>query len=107
MIALLTSPLCAGLFHKAWMSSASPILNKTAIDAFKDNEIFIKHSGCGDVNCLYNLSADEVTRYAPWDVYPYWSMDDQIDLPIKGRFDGALAIVDGTLNTYYKNAFKF
>ncbi|XP_045206987.2 fumonisin B1 esterase-like [Mercenaria mercenaria] len=95
LIALLASPLCKSLFHKVWMLSASPVLNKTAAEAFKDNEIFIWKSGCADVSCLYNLSASEVVSSIPWHRYPYWAMDDQSDLPTKGRFDGALPIVDG------------
>ena len=95
IIALLASPLCQGLFHKAWMLSASPVMNKTSTDAFKDNEVFVKTSGCRNVQCLYNLSTSEVISSAPWDIYPYWSTDDLIELPEKGRFDGALAIVDG------------
>ncbi|XP_045205807.2 para-nitrobenzyl esterase-like [Mercenaria mercenaria] len=99
VVALLASPLCKGLFHKAWMLSASPVLNKTASDAFKDNEVFVKNTGCGDVHCLYNLSASEVTSSVPWDIYPYWGMEDLIELPEKGKFDGALAIVDGYVLT--------
>ncbi|XP_045206997.2 para-nitrobenzyl esterase-like [Mercenaria mercenaria] len=95
LIALLSSPLCKGLFSKVWMLSASPVMNKTAPEAFKDNEIFIRNAGCGDVSCLFNLSASKVITSIPWDVYPYWAMDDLLALPERGRFDGALAIVDG------------
>ena len=97
IFALLASPLCKALFHKAWLISASPLLNKTATDAFKDNEIFLKNTGCTTMKCLYSLSPEAVTSSVPWDVYPFWSMTDQNDPPVKNRFDGALAIVDGTL----------
>ena len=95
IFALLASPLCQGLFHKAWLQSASPVMNKTATDAFKDNEIFIQNTGCAHVDCLYALTPSEIIHNVPWDVYPFWSMDDQISLPEKGRFDGAIAIIDG------------
>ena len=95
IFALLATPTCQGLFHKAWLLSASAILNKTAEAAYKDNEVFMTRAGCGDVHCLYNLTSEEVTRAVPWDVYPYWKMSDQTDLPTKGLFDGAILIVDG------------
>ena len=41
------------------------------------------------------MTSAEVTSAVPWDVYPYWSMKDQGDLPTKGHYDGAIAIVDG------------
>ena len=39
ILGLLGSPLSRGLFHKAWMASASPIMNKTADDATVDNQV--------------------------------------------------------------------
>ena len=102
--ALLASPLAKGLFHRAWAASPSPILNKTAADAFKDNMVFINSTGCSNLNCLYALTPEEVTRSVPWDVYPYWAMSDQLDLPEKNYFDGALPVVDGRLN--YSILFK-
>lgn len=99
IFALLASPLCQGLFHKAWLLSASPILNKTSVEAFKDNEVFMERSGCQNATCLYSLSSEEVTRAVPWDVYPYWEMSDQSDLPTSGHFDGAIAVVDGKYET--------
>jgi hypothetical protein len=97
IFALLASPLCKDLFHRAWMLSGSPILNKTTNDAFKDNELFMRNTNCTNVDCLYSLSSAEVTFAVPWTSYPYWAMFDQGDLPTKGHFDGALAIVDGNL----------
>ena len=101
ILGLLASPFCQGLFHKAWLSSASPILNKTATEAYKDNEIFLKNAKCTDLTCLYSLTSAEVTSAVPWNVYPYWGMDDLGDLPKKNRFDGALAIVDGKIVSLY------
>ena len=57
----------------------------------------MQRSGCSDLTCLYALSSAEVTTAVPWDVYPYWAMKDQGDLPTKGLYDGAIAIVDGRL----------
>ena len=95
IFALLASPLAKALFHKAWIASASPILNKTATDAFKDNEIFLKNTHCTDIACLYALTPEEVTSAVPWREYPSWEMSDLGDLPTKNTFNGALAIVDG------------
>ena len=98
ILALLASPLARGLFQRAWLASASPILNKTATDAFRDNKVFVRNTGCLTVSCLYNLSAEEVVDSIPWNEYPYWNMSaDQNNLPTKGLFIGALAIVDGSV----------
>ena len=97
ILGLLASPLARGLFHRAWLASASPILNKTAADAFKDNMVFVNNTGCRNVSCLYALSAEDVVRSIPWDVFPYWRMADQNDLPEKGLFDGALPVIDGKI----------
>lgn len=97
IFALLASPLCQGLFHKAWLLSASAILNKTVTDAYRDNKVFMRRSGCTDAACLYSLTSEEVTRAVPWDVYPYWQMADLSDLPVKGHLDGALAVIDGKM----------
>lgn len=100
-LALLTSPMAKGLFHGAIMMSASAVYNKSAADASRDNEIFVRNSKCqrADVNstikCLYNLSAKQVVEAIPWDVYPYWAMANLLDLPTKDLFDGAIAVVDG------------
>ncbi|KAK3576602.1 hypothetical protein CHS0354_023119 [Potamilus streckersoni] len=95
IFALLASALSRGLFNRAWLASASPVLNKTASEAFKDNIVFLNNTGCNDIDCLYRLSSFQVTAAVPWNVYPYWSMDDLMDLPVKGHFDGALVIIDG------------
>ena len=89
------SPLARGLFSKAWMLSASPILNKTYSDAARDNLVFLNNTGCTNINCLYSLTAETITKAVPWDVYPYWAMADQTDLPTLNHFNGAIAIVDG------------
>ncbi|KAK3098022.1 hypothetical protein FSP39_015404 [Pinctada imbricata] len=97
ILALLASPLAKGLFHKAWMLSASPIMNKTYSDAANDNLVFLKRTGCTNITCLYDMSAEDITKAVPWDIYPYWAMSDQSDLPVLNHFDGAIAIVDGYL----------
>ncbi|KAK3097961.1 hypothetical protein FSP39_014851 [Pinctada imbricata] len=99
ILALLASPLAKGLFHKAWMLSASPIMNKTYSDAANDNLIFLKRTGCTNITCLYDMSAEDITKAVPWDIYPYWAMSDQSDLPVLNHFDGAIAIVDGYVLT--------
>ncbi|XP_069104639.1 fumonisin B1 esterase-like isoform X2 [Argopecten irradians] len=96
VMVLVTSPLAKGLFQKAWMLSASPLLTKTLADAAKDNMVFLNNTKCVNITCLQQMSAGDITQAVPWDEFPFWSMDDQVDLAVKGRFDGGMAIVDGT-----------
>lgn len=101
-LALLASPSAAGFFHRAILMSASPVFNKTSEDAAVDNLIFVNSSKCerngslaAERECLYNLTPKQIEDAIPWDVYPYWRMDDLMGLPTKNRFDGAVAVVDG------------
>ena len=77
--------------------SASPILNKTSSEASRDNIVFLNKTGCSDISCLMSLPTADVIKAIPWDVFPYWEMADQNDLPTIGLFDGALPVVDGML----------
>ena len=92
---LLGSPLASGLFHRAWMSSCSAILNKTAAQAARDNRGFLQATGCQDAACLRELSASQVMLATPWTEFPYWGMEELFGLPTKGLFVGALPVVDG------------
>ena len=102
-VALLASPGASGLFHRAILMSASAVFNKSWEDAAIDNEIFVNNSKCGrssskaERKCLYKLSPTQIQNAIPWDVYPFWRMDDLMDLPTKDRFDGAVAVVDRTV----------
>ncbi|XP_046580393.1 para-nitrobenzyl esterase-like [Haliotis rubra] len=93
--ALLASPLAAGLFHRAWPMSSSAILNKTSSEASRDNQVFLTTTGCADIQCLLGLSVEKIFTDSPWTVYPSWAMADLENLPVKGQFNGALAVVDG------------
>lgn len=75
--------------------SGSPILNKTSTEASMDNLKFLHATGCSDVMCLRALPAENISDAVSWDEYPNWAMSDDIDLPTKGLFDGAIAVVDG------------
>ena len=57
-LALLSSPLAKGLFHGVIMMSASAIYNKSAGDASRDNEIFLKNCNCQklDVNSTLTVN---------------------------------------------------
>ena len=100
IFALLVSPLAKGLFQRAISMSGSAIYNKSFHDASKDNYVFIKKANCDKdssqqiLSCLYNLTQEEVINAIPWYEFPYWAMADQNDLPTKGLFDGAVAVVD-------------
>ena len=102
-LALLASPGAAGLFHRAILMSGSPVFNKTSGEAAIDNHVFVKSSKCernslaAERECLYKLTPKQIEDAIPWDVYPYWRMDDLMDFPTKNRFDGALAVVDKTV----------
>jgi hypothetical protein len=76
------------------MMSASPVFNKSLADASKDNMVFLTNTKCHDIDCLYNLPADDVIHAIPWSVYPYWAMSDQSNPPTHNKFDGAICIVD-------------
>lgn len=99
-LALLSSPQVAGLFQRAILMSGSPVFNKTWEAAAFDNQIFVKRAKCvrntsaAERECLFALSPEEIQDAIPWNVYPYWGMTDQADLPTKNLFDGAVAVVD-------------
>ncbi|XP_021372330.1 uncharacterized protein LOC110462619 isoform X1 [Mizuhopecten yessoensis] len=95
VMVLLTSPLAQGLFHRAWLLSASPLLTKTKVGAAIDNMVFLKKTNCDNITCLLQMSANDVTQAVPWNEYPFWAMMDQIDLPVRGQLDGGLSIIDG------------
>lgn len=111
---LLASRQANGLFERAIAMSGSAVFNKTAKEASRDNEIFLKKSNCNKatdkeiLDCIYKLNQTEVLKAVPWKQYPYWEMGDLLDLPTKDLFDGALCVVDGDvvrtppgmLNTY-------
>lgn len=91
--------MAKGMFQKAWLLSASPILNKTLSDASRDNLAFLRNTGCSDAACLRALSPQAVLGAVPWYEYPFWAMEDQGDLPVKNVFDGAVAVVDGSYHS--------
>nr|XP_005987005.1 PREDICTED: para-nitrobenzyl esterase-like isoform X1 [Latimeria chalumnae]XP_014343873.1 PREDICTED: para-nitrobenzyl esterase-like isoform X1 [Latimeria chalumnae] len=91
---LMMSPLAKGLFHRAIDMSGSYVYNKSLEEAEKDNLLFMNKTGCGDLRCLYSLSKEKILRSIPWSEYPYWAAEDLCDLPVKGHFDGAVAVVD-------------
>lgn len=96
ILALLASPLTGGLFSRAWLMSASPLLDKPALEAYTDNTVFMRNTGCGeDIACLLSRSVDNVTASVPWFEFPFWAMDDLLEIPQKNRFDGALLVIDG------------
>lgn len=103
---LMASPMTTGLFHRVWMMSGSALLNKTYEEAAFDNKIFLENTKCAGADCLINLPAKNIMDAIPWDVYPYWAMDDFGDLPTNNLFVGALAVVDGK-NIYTRGFFFF
>ena len=104
VLALLASPSATGLFHRAILMSASAVFNKSWEDAASDNEVFLKKASCVSNNsleaqrgCLYKLTPRQIQDAIPWTEYPNWRMDDLLELPTKGRFAGAVAVVDKTV----------
>ncbi|KAM9317964.1 para-nitrobenzyl esterase [Pholidichthys leucotaenia] len=92
---LMMSPLAKGLFYAAVDMSGSYVYNSTLEKAESDNLVFLKKTGCKDVACLRRLSVRQVLQAIPWQEYPSWAADEMTDLPIKGRFTGPVAVVDG------------
>ena len=97
IVALLASPLAAGLFHRAVMMSASTTINTTLEDANTANQVFLTDSGCTEATCLRSLSAMSLLALVPHGKYPFWYGGDSADLPTYGVFVGPVAIVDGVL----------
>lgn len=97
--------MTSGLFHRVWMMSGSALLNKTYEEAAFDNKIFLENTKCTGADCLINLPAKNIMDAIPWDVYPYWAMNDFGDLPTNNLFVGALAVVDGKKIIY--SGFRF
>ncbi|XP_030622438.1 uncharacterized protein si:ch211-71n6.4 [Chanos chanos] len=93
--ALMMSPLAKGLFHRAIDMSGSYVLNASLRSAEKDNLVFLQKTGCTNAACLRGLTVSQILRAIPWQEYPYWAADDLVDLPVKGRFVGPIAVVDG------------
>ncbi|XP_043938618.1 para-nitrobenzyl esterase-like [Protopterus annectens] len=92
---LMMSPLAKGLFHRAIDMSGSYIYNKSLEDTEKDNLVFLNKTGCKNLSCLYSLTKEQILQAIPWQEYPYWAVEDLMDIPVKGQFDGAVAVVDG------------
>ncbi|KAI7802661.1 para-nitrobenzyl esterase [Triplophysa rosa] len=92
---LMMSPLAKGLFHQAIDMSGSYIYNASLESAERDNLKFLKNTGCKDAVCLRALNITQVLQAVPWQEYPSWAADDLTDLPVKGRFVGPVAVVDG------------
>lgn len=92
---LMMSPQAKNLFHRAIDMSGSYVYNATLESAEKDNLVFLRRSGCKDATCLRKLSVTQVLQAIPWQEYPSWAMDDLTDIPVKDRFSGPVAVVDG------------
>ncbi|XP_042276362.1 para-nitrobenzyl esterase [Thunnus maccoyii] len=92
---LMMSPLAKDLFHAAVDMSGSYVYNATLEQAETDNLVFLKKTGCKDRTCLRGLSVKQILQAIPWQQYPSWAADEMTDLPIKGRFIGPVAVVDG------------
>lgn len=95
VFALLASPAADGLYHRAWLSSGSVSLNKTLAEASAANLAFLNNTGCQDVDCLYQLTAEQLMRAIPIE---RWIADNLNELPMKGIFNDPLAIADGRWN---------
>eukprot|EP01102_Stenamoeba_stenopodia_P007716 TRINITY_DN2174_c0_g1_i3.p1 TRINITY_DN2174_c0_g1~~TRINITY_DN2174_c0_g1_i3.p1 ORF type:complete len:401 (+),score=73.06 TRINITY_DN2174_c0_g1_i3:676-1878(+) len=104
VLALMTSPLAKNLYHAAILMSASSRIDCTLAQAEAQNQVFYDRTNCTDaisaVDCLYNLTSQQVIDALPWDVYPYWGHPDDYSLPTPSKGDGAmLLIVDGHIIT--------
>ncbi|XP_065175802.1 para-nitrobenzyl esterase-like [Sycon ciliatum] len=97
VVAILSSPLANGLFHRAVVMSASTTINATMEEANKDNQVFLTGTGCSTAACLRNTSAETLMYLIPFNVYPYWNGGDAWDLPTYGVIVGKILVVDGVL----------
>lgn len=92
---LMMSPLAKNLFHRAIDMSGSYVYNASLESAEKDNLVFLKRTGCRNAACLRKLDVTQILQAIPWEEYPYWAAEDLTDIPVKGRFCGPVAVVDG------------
>ncbi|XP_005099900.1 pyrethroid hydrolase Ces2a [Aplysia californica] len=92
--ALLASPFSTGLFHRAWLSSPEPVLNKTLSEACRDNAEFQKKSGCSGAQCMRQLTAKDVSRSSPWQLEAHWTLDQLIQ-PHSSQLRNGIVIFDG------------
>ncbi|XP_075693997.1 para-nitrobenzyl esterase-like isoform X2 [Rhinoderma darwinii] len=92
---MMVSPLAKGLFHRAIDISGSSVFKATMEEAEKDNLVFLNCTGCQDAQCLRNLSIAKIFQCIPWYEYPGWAGVDLCDLPLKGKYVGPIAVVDG------------
>ncbi|XP_029282833.1 uncharacterized protein LOC115005160 [Cottoperca gobio] len=92
---MMTSPLAKGLFRAAVDMSGAYVYNTPLQRAESDNLAFLKKTGCGDLSCLRRLSITRILQAVPWQELPSWAADEKTDLPVRGRFIGAVAVVDG------------
>ncbi|XP_063044466.1 para-nitrobenzyl esterase [Engraulis encrasicolus] len=97
--ALMVSPLAKGLFHRAIDMSGSYIFDASLESAEKDNLEFLRRTECKDAVCLRGLTIGQVLKAIPWQDYPSWAADDLVDLPVKGKSVGPVAVVDGQVIT--------
>ncbi|KAL5005845.1 hypothetical protein ScPMuIL_017003 [Solemya velum] len=93
--ALLASRLSNGLFHRAWLSSAAPVITKTTAAASRDNQRFLNSTGCPSVACLRQLNAKQITLAVPWYEVPSWSFQNMLDLPNEMESLAAKVVIDG------------
>ncbi|KAI4880926.1 hypothetical protein NFI96_010190 [Prochilodus magdalenae] len=92
---LMMSPLARGLFHRAIDMSGSYKYDATLDSAEKDNLVFLQRTGCNNAACLRKLNITQILQAIPWQEYPSWAADDLTDIPVKDRFCGPVAVVDG------------
>ncbi|XP_072554661.1 para-nitrobenzyl esterase-like isoform X2 [Paramormyrops kingsleyae] len=92
---MMMSPLAKDLFHRAIDMSSSYNYNGSLEKAEKDNLVFLKKSGCSNLQCLYSLSTTKVLQAIPWKEYPSWAAEDCTNIPTKGLFVGPVVVVDG------------
>ncbi|XP_069479286.1 para-nitrobenzyl esterase-like isoform X2 [Ambystoma mexicanum] len=92
---MMMSPLAKGLFQGAIDMSGSYVYTATLEEAEKDNLVFLKNTGCSDLECLQALTTESILKSIPWVEYPCWGAEDLTDLPTKGKLNGPVAVVDG------------
>lgn len=87
IIAHLTNPNSAGLFHSAWLVGPSVYVNQSFESASQHNhDSFMSLTNCKNVDCLRKLSPDNVTKIFLGKDDPSFRINDQSDLPIRGIF---------------------
>ena len=60
-------------------------------EANRQNRFMIDKTGCKTKECFQKLNAQEIVE----SIYPEWTYNNELNLPVKGVHTAALVVIDG------------